>query len=780
MAVALAAMASAVYRLVVSPQFVAIRVQVVASETYPTRHVVEVPLPDLSTLRGHPAVLGMHLSNTRAEPRRVGLLRDGFPASRILLSPRATVDWNLVLTSAQVEALARDAASATRPLELTGDADGWALTALDFRNYRWRWGEPLLAVGVPRQRNTPASGSSFVAVAILLSLLSLIQTLGLPARKRLLRLAGDGLTLIAVSACVACLFLPRLSLYQVLLSPLGFVLLAAGLFAPILLYTATALVGWTPSVLRASTALVATTIRAMTRLVARYWSRHPIACERGAALLALVAIAVAQPVFDVVSNSPEFFTARGTPPSMAVVAVLAISLGIPLALLGIERAISFVNPRAASAFQSVLVALLSAAIVMPLLRRYGAVTSPTDALIAAFVGLAVAFANARLRVVRQFLTALSPAALVVPGLFLSDPGVAHIFLPSESPTAVQTVERTPPIVLVVFDELPLNSLLDADEKIDAERYPNFAALARDAYWFRNASTVSSETLWAVPAILSGRYPTAVDSVPTLRYYPVNLFTTLARHYEIFASLRFEGLCPAQACEQNAAIPDDTVRSLLTDLSLVWLHIVAPQGLADALPPIVGDWAQFGQASGGERRRTERPCWSVRAIPVVDRRGSRRGCTSSISCCRTWPSSTSPSGRVYRAPDYQTTNEDGKALFERASQEYADTLQQRHLAQVGFVDHLIGDLIARLRKVGVYDSALLVVTADHGASFAKGAPDGIHRTTLFPTSFKCRFFSSCRGSSRVPSSIGSSRPSTYCRRFSMWSARGRRSASTATR
>jgi hypothetical protein len=319
-----------------------------------------------------------------------------------------------------------------------------------------------------------------------------------------------------------------------------------------------------------------------------------VTCERGAALLALGAIAIAQPVFDVVSNSPEFFAARSTTPLTAVAAVLVICLGIPFALLGIERAIRVVSRRAAATFLGIFVTLLSAAVVMPWFRRGEILISPWDAVISALVGLTVALAYGRSRIVRQFLTALAPAALVVPAVFFLDPGVAQTFLPSESAAAVQTIVRTPPIVLVVFDELPLNSLLDADGKIDAERYPNFAALAREAYWFRNASTVAQTTSYAVPAILSGRYPTARGAAPTLRYYPVNLFTTLARHYAIFASLRFQQLCPPRACRYNSAMPADTVRSLLSDLGLVWLHIVLPQRLTEELPPVTDDWAEFAR------------------------------------------------------------------------------------------------------------------------------------------------------------------------------------------
>ena len=267
--------------------------------------------------------------------------------------------------------------------------------------------------------------------------------------------------------------------------------------------------------------------------------------------------------------------------------------------------------------------------------------SPWDAVVSALVGMGVALAHARSRSVRQFLTALAPAALVVPALFLLDPDVAQTFLPSESAAAVQTIERTPPIVFVVFDELPLNSLLNADGEIDAGRYPNFAALAREAYWFRNASTVAPTTSDAVPAILSGRYPTSRRAVPTLRYYPVNLFTTLARHYDIFASLRFQKLCPPRACQDNSAIPADTVESLLSDLGLVWLHIVLPPKLAEELPPVTDDWAEFGRMRGTTDRRqtgtaeTARSRNSCRRLTV-----GLHDCTSFTRCCRICRSNTS--------------------------------------------------------------------------------------------------------------------------------------------
>ncbi len=44
---------------------------------------------------------------------------------------------------------------------------------------------------------------------------------------------------------------------------------------------------------------------------------------------------------------------------------------------------------------------------------------------------------------------------------------------------------------------------------------------------------------------------------------------------------------------------------------------------------------------------------------------------------------------------------------------------RHLLQVGYTDHLVGELLDRLRRTGQLRRALIVVTADHGYSFQVG-------------------------------------------------------------
>jgi hypothetical protein len=694
--IAFIATASAVYHSSVSSDFIPIRIDVLREEVSSSQRVITIALPDVSSLRDQIAVFGVRLRNYRLEPRRIGVVREGFPANRVLVPPDRTIDWDLVVGPAVIQALDRSHGEA-RSVDFAGDADGWALNAFEIRNYHARLGRGAMAVVLPKTAQGYTTGAGLLLVSLALCVLALSNALtATQVQSRPIRLIGHTLTLTAFALCLACLIVPRVSAYRLLFSPSAFLVVIAALFSPLFIYAVSA----------------APTLAAKMPSI---WKRHDVTLERGAAVLALTAIGIAQPLFEVISNSPEFFAARNTTANVAIAAVLAIALGIPFALIAVERALRGVSSRAAAAFHGIALAALTAAVVTPWFRRGDDFISMSDAVTGALIGVALAAISFRIRVLRQFLTALAPAAVIVPALFLLDPDVRRNFLPSESAASVETIARTPPVVVVVFDELPLNSLLDASRTIDAGRYPNVAAFAREAYWFRSASTVWHNTSLAVPAILSGRYPTG-KAVPTLRYYPVNLFTALARHYDISASLRFRQLCPPRACQDSAAMPGDTVRSLLSDLGLVWLHIVLPQRFTEQLPAVDGDWAEFGVSREAEtdQVRIGRAAGFARFVASIDQRPARLYFIHSV--IPHMPFEYVPSGRRYRAPDRETSTYRGRALFEGRSAAYADTLHQRHLAQVGFVDRLVGDLVARLRSVGVYDSALVIITSDHGASY----------------------------------------------------------------
>src|SRR3954467_12053319 len=63
--------------------------------------------------------------------------------------------------------------------------------------------------------------------------------------------------------------------------------------------------------------------------------RHPLA-ERGLHVAVLWSLAVAQPLFDLLEDNPEFFAARGASPGRIVACALAVTLVGPAAVLAVE------------------------------------------------------------------------------------------------------------------------------------------------------------------------------------------------------------------------------------------------------------------------------------------------------------------------------------------------------------------------------------------------------------------------------------------------------------
>jgi hypothetical protein len=58
---------------------------------------------------------------------------------------------------------------------------------------------------------------------------------------------------------------------------------------------------------------------------------------------------------------------------------------------------------------------------------------------------------------------------------------------------------------------------------------------------------------------------------------------------------------------------------------------------------------------------------------------------------------------------------------------ADVRRQQHLLQASYADHVVGQILDRLREVDAYDDAVVVVTADHGVAFPVGNLGRRHTT-----------------------------------------------------
>ncbi len=431
--------------------------------------------------------------------------------------------------------------------------------------------------------------------------------------------------------------------------------------------------------------------------------------RNAAQLVALCGLALAQPLFDLLGKNPEFFAVRDA----SAGEVLAFAFGLvvvpPALLLAVEVVAGLAGPRVRRAVHLVLVAALVGVLALEALRRLSA-PWPLLVGLAAAAGVAAAELQRRSHAVRSILTVLAVAPVAFLALFALQSRASDLILSQEGAAraAVAVPRRPAPVVLVVLDEFPTQSLLNARHRIDGARFPHFADLARHAYWFRNATTVHDGTTFAVPAILTGRYPRP-KLLPLLHDYPQNLFTLLEGSYEIRASEHETHLCPPSACGSGGSFRTN-LRSTVADASLVYLHLLLPSGLSRNLPSVSESWQGFLRGDEDEPMRFAHFLDSLApsAAPTL---------YAIHVLLPHSPWQYLPSGRHYGVA-YPLAPWGSDEVWSRDKGIVLQSFQ-RHLLQAAYVDGLLGRLLARLRATSLYDRALVIVTADHGISFRAG-------------------------------------------------------------
>jgi hypothetical protein len=454
-------------------------------------------------------------------------------------------------------------------------------------------------------------------------------------------------------------------------------------------------------------------------------------------LAVLWALAVAQPLFDLLGRNPEFFAARGSPPGDIVAFALLVTFVPPLALLGLEWLAGLVGPALAWAVHLALVTLLVGAIGLQVLEPSATIVAIAVAIV---LGSGAALAYARLPAARSLLTVLGPVPIVFVAVFLVFSDLSRLVFPGTTDVQAASVHARAPVVLVIFDELPVHSLMDANERIDARRYPNFARLARDATWYRNTTAVDQDTPYAVPAILDGQAPRR-ERLPVAADHPRNIFSLLGGRYDLHVREDATALCAPSLCvDPDGESFEDRMGSLVDDLGLVYAHLVLPDDLDRELPSVSESWGRFGEGldvrtAVADTRRAERETKRQRfrrlhanlaqgrpgrfeEFVAGIRGGSRPRLHLIHSLLPHVPFQYLPSGRFYRSSATETlpglNGRPGHGVPFVVEQAY-----QRHLLQLQATDRLLGMLLDRLREVGIYDRALVAVVADHGMSFRVG-------------------------------------------------------------
>jgi Sulfatase len=424
----------------------------------------------------------------------------------------------------------------------------------------------------------------------------------------------------------------------------------------------------------------------------------------GLHLLVLWSFAVAQPLFDLLGKNGEFFAARGSTRWDAVVFALVVLFVPPALLLGIE----WIAGPTRWAVHALFVAGLVALFVLQAIRGAG---GPGKLLLfgAAVAGLAGAWLYLRWRGARLVLTVLAPAPLLFLALFLFNSDVSRLSAASDAQAAAERPRA--PVVLVAFDELPLNSLLDARGRIDAQRSPHFAQLASESRWFSRATTVAEGTTHAVPAILTGQLPRAGE-LPTYADHRQNLFTLLGGATELHVDDQETHLCPPSLCPGLEGSFGSRAGTLAEDTGVVYLHQLLPDDLTGWIPSIANGWDNFLRDASAHHDPGRIDPGFVASLQPQQR--------PSLWYLHVMlphsPWRYLPSGARYDVP---STPAWGPDEVWNSNQAAVDQSWQRHLLQLGYADRVLGRLLARLKATGLYDRALLIVTADHGVSFRAG-------------------------------------------------------------
>ena len=461
---------------------------------------------------------------------------------------------------------------------------------------------------------------------------------------------------------------------------------------------------------------------------------------------------VSAPLYDQLGAHPTFFVAHDAGFESLVTLAAYLSLGIPLVISFSAYILGMLGKTTAVRTHTFFIWALATLIALSYVREIqlpGAIVISLAAILGAMFAALYAYSTK----VREFINYATPIVIALPLIFLFTSPSARIGNYSESGSLVGvTVGDPAPIVVIVFDELDVPSLLNDKREIDTVRFPAFGRLASTGTWYPKATSVHASTKAAVPAILTGLLKNSPEFAPIQSDHPNNLFTWLGGSYSLNVSESITKLCPSELCSAEL---DNQINvkpsSLLEDTLIVYLYLTLPTSTSEAyLPSIGASWSEFNFNDGvlPEKIRKEMVLEkNSDDIAMEIKANSERDFTLNGVGKRFFqldafisgiqaadepnlhfihvklphvPYEYLPSGRTYLRQSI--TFPDGVVSDKEAwsdKQELVNLGTQRYFLQVGFVDKMLGRILDQLEQNQLFDKSLIVVTSDHGVSNRTG-------------------------------------------------------------
>lgn len=459
--------------------------------------------------------------------------------------------------------------------------------------------------------------------------------------------------------------------------------------------------------------------------------RKKVVLRRALALTGLSAVALAAPVLDLYGRNPEVFVANRAGSLQIVTFGLVVALILPVLATSALLVAEMVGGRAPDAVFGVLLAVIGLGVGAVVSRQL--LPDHSVAAVAAAAAIAAGVTVLHRMVPGVFVLASLALPLVLVAFLATSDTSRLVWDQPDQAADAGRVGDPAPIVFIVLDEMPTASLMDGEGGVNRSLFPNFARLADEGTWYRNAFSNSIATTQSLPAILTGRLGERGRS-PTFLDHPENLFTLLADDYEMHVIEWVTEMCPEDVCPDFAGRAPARFASLFQDLLVVYGHLALPQAARERLPGIDNSWSGFlGQAELITGTRVPVPGMPVPDAPTrsewidwIQRlsNGIAGNAPPTVHFTHVEaphvPWRVNPSGTHYQRPEDYTEVEgvegDGRWT---ARPEPAMLGFQRHLYQLGFVDTMLGRLFEALDRSGTWTESMVVVVADHGASFEPG-------------------------------------------------------------
>lgn len=438
-------------------------------------------------------------------------------------------------------------------------------------------------------------------------------------------------------------------------------------------------------------------------------------------VFALWGVAVIQPMLSILGGNTEYFVRFGVPQrsiiGFAVVAVIAV----PVLLTGIVALLAR-WPRVEEVWHSSVVAGLGVLVVGQVLKfglSLGGIVYVGVAATLTALGLLL---WRRFEPLRQWMRFLAVVPLVSASLFvLATPAGRYARADSSMETVAAVTDV--PVVMVMFDEFPVASLLDGSGRIDAVRFPHFARLAGMSTWYRQATTESEVTSYAVPAALSGVVPREGLSA-TWVDHPRSVFSLFADSHDLNVSETVTRMCDPTRCGGEGPESTDW-KGFLWGLARLYRQRVDTT-LADEFNAVAG---VEGTPDEGDADVFDTSGSAVAPVPGVGNFVALEQTTRFRSWLEQVGDSDDPQFSYVHLlmphqpwvylPSGMNYGTDALESLPDETEWETRVFRQRHLFQVQHADRLVGELLDRLQSTGILEEAMVVVTADHGVALSHG-------------------------------------------------------------